>query len=113
MRLLQLDSLMTSYTEARPEDGLFVPLPRRSRQLDAVGDNGQLIQSSPRTRRAPGPLRGSACQRRPKAPWIKALPTSNHVYGPDTSIWEVPLGRIYALSADVPVECRSKVPFQN
>src|SRR5256885_11694785 len=44
MRLLQLDSLMTSYTDARPEDGLFVPLPSPSRQLDAVGDNG-LIQA--------------------------------------------------------------------
>src|SRR4051812_38265411 len=49
MRLLQLDSLMTSYTDARPEDGRYVPLPSPSRQVDAVGDNGQLIQSSPRT----------------------------------------------------------------
>src|SRR5262245_33581898 len=58
MRLLQLDSLMTCYTDARPEDGLFVPLPSLSRQLDAVGDNGQLIQSSPRTRRALSPVGG-------------------------------------------------------
>src|SRR5690348_10552168 len=43
---------MTSYTDARPEGGLFVPLPRSSRQFDAVGDNGQLVQSSLRTRRA-------------------------------------------------------------
>jgi hypothetical protein len=31
MRLLQLDDLMTSYTNARPEAGLFVRLPRSSR----------------------------------------------------------------------------------
>src|SRR6185436_1041717 len=31
MRLLQLDDLMTSYTKARPEAGLFVRLPRSSR----------------------------------------------------------------------------------
>ena len=28
---------MTSYTDARPEDGIFVPLPSPSRRLDAVG----------------------------------------------------------------------------
>jgi hypothetical protein len=31
MRLLQLDDLTTSYTNARPEAGLFVRLPRSSR----------------------------------------------------------------------------------
>ena len=31
MRLLQLDDLLTSYTNARPEAGLFVRLPRSSR----------------------------------------------------------------------------------
>ena len=31
MRLLQLDDLMTSYINPRPEAGLFVHLPRSSR----------------------------------------------------------------------------------
>jgi hypothetical protein len=31
MRLLQLDDLMTSYTNVRPEAGLFARLPRSSR----------------------------------------------------------------------------------
>jgi len=63
MRLLQLDDLMTSYTNTCPEAGLFVRLPRSSRlRLRCRGRTASPYIAGPR-REPPRALDGMATTR--------------------------------------------------